>query len=505
MKNTPTLAASPILQEALNSLLITAAGNPRGEAQDENGLTQTVAGLLVQGAGANAANSDGVTALMIAAKNGHTQTVAELLNQGANVDTVTSFDDDMSALTIAALRHGLEVDGLKSNGGGTALMLAAQNGHTEIVLDLLSRGGINVNAAKNDGTTALMLAAQNGHAQIVAELLDRGGADVNAVTSDGFTALMIAAQRGHTETVAELLNRGANVNAAASNGETALASAAGNGHAEIVSALLSCDGINVNAANSDGLYNGFTALMIAAQRGHTETVLALLSRNGLDWQIVQDQLSHPALRNLDGEVSILLAVALPEGELRNSIITSFNQRNPNNQINQENNDILGAGIEDYKNLKDLKSWHVRYLTDLGVPQNEVEISANRRFFDLLNHQDARQEVLARNSLVTNLVSKSESLAADFERIATNFPEIEDQQALDDVKGLSPEDLYKLTTKIIDKSKAENDGVPTLRASSLVVLLRNFEIPATTMHRDSSTTIAEPIATSRKNGGHFVVS
>ena len=296
-----------------------------------------------------------------------------------------------------------------------------------------------------------------------------------------------------------------NVNAAASNGETALASAAGNGHAEIVSALLSCDGINVNAALCDGSYNGFTALMIAAQRGHTETVLALLSRNGLDWQIVQDQLSHPALRNLDGEVSILLAVALPEGELRNSIITSFNQRNPNNQINQENNDILGAGIEDYKNLKDLKSWHVRYLTDLGVPQNEVEISANRRFFDLLNHQDARQEVLARNSLVTNLVSKSESLAADFERIATNFPEIEDQQALDDVKGLSPEDLYKLTTKIIDKSKAENDGVPTLRASSLVVLLRNFEIPATTMHRDSSTTIAEPIATSRKNGGHFVVS
>jgi hypothetical protein len=55
MKDAPTLAASPISQEALNSLLITAAGNLRGEAQDENGLTQTVAELLAQGANVNAA------------------------------------------------------------------------------------------------------------------------------------------------------------------------------------------------------------------------------------------------------------------------------------------------------------------------------------------------------------------------------------------------------------------------------------------------------------------
>ena len=531
MKNTPSsLAASPISQEALDSLLITAAGNPRGEAQDENGLTQTVAELLARGADVNAANSDGVTALMIAAKNGHTQTVAELLNQGANVDAVTSFDDDM-ALTIAALRlNGLEVDGLKSNGGGTALMLAAQNGHTAIVLDLLSRDGINVNAAKNDGTTALKIAARNGHAQIVAELLDRGGADVNAVTSDGETALMIAAQGGHTETVAELLNRGANVDAAASNGETALASAAWNGHietvsallycervnvnaalcdgataltlaaynghTEIVSALLSCDGINVNAARTS---DGFTALMIAAQRGHTETVLALLSRDGADWQIVQDQLNHPALRDLDLEVSVLLAVALPEGELRNSIITSFNQRNPNNQINQENNDILGAGIEDYKNLKDLKSWHIRYLTDSGCPKNEVRNLANRRFFDLLNHQDARQEALARNDLVADLVSKSTSLAFDFVGLTGN------QEHLEVVSRISPEDFYKLTTKIIDGGN-DGSGIPRLEALSLVAALRKDRkdqtsaSPAPTMYHGS----VEPIVTPQK-GGHFVIS
>ena len=367
MKNTPPLAASSILQEALDLLLITAAGNPRGEAQDENGLTKTVAGLL-----------------------------------------------------------------------------------------------------------------------------DRG-ADVNAANSYGETALMLAAQDGHTETVAELLARGPNVNAATSNGST--------------------------------------ALMFAARNGYTEIILALLSRDGVDWQIVQDQLSHPSLRDLNKEVSVLLAVALPEGELRNSIITSFNERNPNNAIQQENNNILGAGIEAYKNLKDLKSWHVRYLTDSkDVAEDEVEILADQRFFYLLNHQDARQEALARNDLVAGLVSKSESLADDFVRIASGIPKIKDQEALgaaeeirpqdlgalgvvkeiipqdleslEVVSRLSPEDLHKLTTKIIDKSKAENDGIPTLQASSLVAMLRNFEIdqasasPATTMHRGS----VEPIVTPQKGGG-----
>ena len=213
-----------------------------------------------------------------------------------------------------------------------------------------------------------------------------------------------------------------------------------------------------------------------------------------------------ALPNLNKEVSFLLAVIIHDEELRNSIITKFNQENTDNPINQENNDILGVGPEAYKTLKDLESWHKRYLTDpdsgLGHSENEAEISANKRFFYLLNHQEARQEAFARNDLIAYLVSKSVPLAADFVKGA----KVKDQKDLDALKGLNPEDLYKLTTKIIDKSKAENDGIPTLQASSLVAMLRNFEIdqasasPATTMHRGS----VEPIVTPQK-GGRCVVS
>ena len=313
MKGTPTSAASPISQEALNSLLITAAGNPRGEAQDENGLTQTVAQLLAQGASVNAERSNGATALMIAAKNGHTEIVSVLLAQGADANARAS--NGFTALMIAAKNGHTEiVDKLLAQGadvnaraffGLTALRIAAQNGHTEIVDKLLAQGadvnarasfgftalmfavknghteivskllaqGVDVNVVrKSNGATALMFAAENGDAGIVAQLLDRG-ANVNAVKSNGATALMFSVKNGHTETVDKLLAQGADVNTKRSDGVTALMFAAGKGHTEIVDKLLA-QGADVNARASDG----FTALMFAARDGHTETVAELLDR-----------------------------------------------------------------------------------------------------------------------------------------------------------------------------------------------------------------------------------
>ena len=59
--------------------------------------------------------------------------------------------------------------------------------------------------------TALMLAAQGGHTNIVQYLLDEG-ADVNKLDAYGSSALMYASSHGHTETVRLLLSYGADVN-----------------------------------------------------------------------------------------------------------------------------------------------------------------------------------------------------------------------------------------------------------------------------------------------------
>jgi ankyrin repeat protein len=60
---------------------------------------------------------------------------------------------------------------LKTDRGQTALSLAAEKGHSEIVEMLLTRHDVDVNTQDLDGQTPLGWAVFNGHATVVADLL----------------------------------------------------------------------------------------------------------------------------------------------------------------------------------------------------------------------------------------------------------------------------------------------------------------------------------------------
>jgi ankyrin repeat protein len=51
--------------------------------------------------------------------------------------------------------------------GGTALMLASENGHVEAVRLLLARKGVEVNKSAAGGATALHFASKNGYVEVV--------------------------------------------------------------------------------------------------------------------------------------------------------------------------------------------------------------------------------------------------------------------------------------------------------------------------------------------------
>jgi hypothetical protein len=115
--------------------------------------------------------------LILAASRGAVTTVRQLLDGGADVDFL---DDRTSALSIAS-----------------------ENGHENVVRLLLERGA-RVNAKTKRGGAAIHEAAFEGHASVV-RLLAESGADIDACTDTGATAIGIAEEMGHLQIVRMLL------------------------------------------------------------------------------------------------------------------------------------------------------------------------------------------------------------------------------------------------------------------------------------------------------------
>jgi serine/threonine-protein phosphatase 6 regulatory ankyrin repeat subunit B len=140
----------------------------------------------------------------------------------------------------------------------TALMIAAMQGHMDM-LDPLINNGANLDLQCDIGMTALMYAAHEGHVDMVDRLINNG-ANLDLQCNDGMTALMIAAHEGHVDIVDRLINNGANLDLQCNNGMTALRDASEQGHFKIVKLL-----INSNADADKLDKNNQNALLIASR------------------------------------------------------------------------------------------------------------------------------------------------------------------------------------------------------------------------------------------------
>jgi ankyrin repeat protein len=151
---------------------------------------------------------------------------------------------------------------------------AALTGSVEVVRALVEKGA-DVNAAVGcNGMTALYLAAQEGHHDIAIFLLSLG-ADPNLLTREAVpgSALNIAAQFGHLRVVKALVGGGANLDyVKIDDGNPALQTALKVNQQPIAEYLL-----KKNCALIPNR-SGITALMIASNRGMVSVVKTLLGR-----------------------------------------------------------------------------------------------------------------------------------------------------------------------------------------------------------------------------------
>ena len=179
---------------ALSAVLLSAMGGVAYAQADiadaaNRGDSAEIERLLKTGADVNAQQADGATALQWAAYRGDAKLAERLLKAGAKPGLANN--NGATPLWLAATHGNAAVVQALLKGGADAneqlplgrrpLMLAARAGGVDAVRALLARGA-DVNASETErGTTALMQAADQGHAEVLKELI-RNGAQLAAVS-----------------------------------------------------------------------------------------------------------------------------------------------------------------------------------------------------------------------------------------------------------------------------------------------------------------------------------
>ncbi|HEB41882.1 MAG TPA: hypothetical protein ENI08_02595, partial [Candidatus Dependentiae bacterium] len=285
---------------------------------------------------------NGFTPLLIATKHAHEDAVSTLLDAGA--DASARLPDGKNIGHIVAdkkiaqflVNRGISLD-VGDKRGRRPLMDAVLCNDTEAASISLSFNP-EINACDNNGLTALSLAVEQGHCEMVSLLLKQSGIIVDALDKEKETPLMKASAHGHSVVVSLLLNHGADRKKQDGQGNNALHKAAERGHLSIVRRLVDSQHIDLVAKeNNEGNLpihraaqygqeqvlnflveygspinkqnnRGFSPLHYAAQQGSETTVRKLLGQRASRSRLTKNNNSalHIALLNKHAAIAELL-------------------------------------------------------------------------------------------------------------------------------------------------------------------------------------------------------
>lgn len=163
------------------------------EKPNDEDLMRVIRYLIAAGCDLNASDSEGMTALHIAAQHGDAAVCGALLSAGAEVDA-------------------------RDQGGWTPLVWAVENDHADVVR-LLLREGADAMSVDKEGNSAVHWCAAAGSSRALPLLAAAAPAAAHAHNAHLDTPLHVAARQGHYSCVVILLARGAKTDVANSSGE----------------------------------------------------------------------------------------------------------------------------------------------------------------------------------------------------------------------------------------------------------------------------------------------
>ena len=122
--------------------------------------------------------------------------VEETVKEPSNSIWVSAKKGDIESIR-QHIAFGTDLNSVGSSRDETALIIAACQGHVEVV-DLLVKEGVDLNIQNNEGVTAQFCAVFFGRTEIV-QILSDAGADPNIVMSQDLTAMdLVSVEWGDT-------------------------------------------------------------------------------------------------------------------------------------------------------------------------------------------------------------------------------------------------------------------------------------------------------------------
>ncbi|KAM6586132.1 hypothetical protein CsatB_013134 [Cannabis sativa] len=291
-------------------------------------------------------NQEGETPLYVAAENGHSVIVGEMLKY---IDLHTA--------------------SLPARNGYDPFHIAARQGHLDVLKEMLQVFPNLAMTTDLSNATALHTAATQGHIDVVNLMLETDSNLAKIARNNGKTVLHSAARMGHLEVVKSLLTKDPSTGFRTDQkGQTALHMAVKGQNEEIVLELLKPDPSVLSVEDN----KGNTALHIATRKGRIENVRRLLSVEGANINAINKAGETPLdIAEKFGTPELVLV--LKEAGATNSSEQGKPQ-NPAKQLKQTVSDIKHdvrsqlqqthqTGVRVQKIAKRLKKLHIEGLNN----------------------------------------------------------------------------------------------------------------------------------------------
>ena len=289
----------------------------------QNGNAAMIEKLLKAGADPNAPIlSHGETALMMASRSGNVDAVRLLLDRGAQLNAKDTLRGTTAAMWAAEQSHAAVLQLLADRGADlkaqSAVIVPPKRGGLGFAP--LTKEGVRPSGPPKGGLTALMLAAREGTLDCV-QVLVKGGSEVNQTSVDGSSALLVAVQNGNYAVAEYLLDHGADPNLA--NGKdwsplyltvknrnqeaTALPGPGTEGALEFITTLLARGANpNVRIKADTEVHQAMTALWLK-EAGATPLLRAALSGDITVVRLLLDHGADPSIPTFDRTTPLMAA------------------------------------------------------------------------------------------------------------------------------------------------------------------------------------------------------